>query len=775
MKDRLNLLAVKNSTTNRIYAPDLYRLSKPEDLSAFEKLLDQHPHLQIFDEIEGQLNELIKLKYPEKKLTDQEYRELRNQHLNNSPLHEYGVWAYYPWLERVVHLLDEEEYIEVRTNRNRNKITLEECTILAQKKVGIIGLSVGQSVATTIAMERSFGEIRIADFDILELSNLNRIRTGVYNLSIAKTVAVAREIAEIDPYLKVTCFHEGITPENITQFLTENGKLDVLIDECDGLDVKILCRQNAKELQIPVVMDTSDRGMLDIERFDLEPDRPILHGSIEHLSQDTSKLKGLTNEEKIPYVMAMIGADTMSKRMKASMLEIEQTITTWPQLASSVVLGGAIAGDVCRRIALNQSTSSGRYFVDLADITDPQPESDSAAFESTIKPLSVQRMETLIEQAELPYSSESLDLEENTISTLVEAGAWAPSTANNQPWRWHYTNGKLALFHEESRTDNFGDYNKMGTHISLGAAIENLVLKAAEMELTTDVHSFPIEGTTTLVAICRFKKSIESISESTKELANAIVYRCTNRKYDARQPISEEKLGQLQQVTEETSGAQLHFCTNKEGLSKLAHVIGAADRLRFLHPEGHYNFFTKEIRWTEEENQAKRDGLDLATIDLTAAEVAGLKMASDGKVIELINDWRAGTGFEKMSRKAVECASAIGLITMPSFDHDNYLNGGRAMQRTWLAANQMDLAFQPLMSPAFFFMQIVHGKGAGMPAHMIKELEDLRKVYLDVFTSINQPAEVFVFRLAKTEKVAVRSLRRPVTEILSFGKREEVQ
>src|SRR5690606_3975260 len=141
----------------------------------------------------------------------------------------------------------------------RYKISPEEYNILATKKIGVIGLSVGQSVATTMALERTCGELRIADYDILELSNLNRIRTGVHNLGLLKTINVAREIAEFDPFLKVTCFHEGINENNISEFLLEGGKLDILIDECDGLDIKILCRQKAKELTIPVVMEASDR------------------------------------------------------------------------------------------------------------------------------------------------------------------------------------------------------------------------------------------------------------------------------------------------------------------------------------------------------------------------------------------------------------------------------------------------------------------------------------------------------------------------------------
>ncbi len=115
-------------------------------------------------------------------------------------------------------VLAEKDFIRLRTSRNRYKITQEEQDLLCSKKIGIIGLSVGQSVALSLAMERTFGELRIADFDTLDLSNMNRIRTGLFNLGIKKTWIVAREIAEIDPFLKVVIFDEGITEENKDDF-----------------------------------------------------------------------------------------------------------------------------------------------------------------------------------------------------------------------------------------------------------------------------------------------------------------------------------------------------------------------------------------------------------------------------------------------------------------------------------------------------------------------------------------------------------------------------
>ncbi len=355
-----------DSAQNKAFKPIIFNLK--EDDQDFIKLIESSKNLQIIDEIQSQLEELIKLRNPQLKLTKEELTQKINNHLDERELHQYGVWIYYPWLNKIIHLLDKAEFIEVRTNRNQYKITPQEEELLGTKTIGIIGLSVGKAIALTIAMERICGELIIADFDVIELSNLNRIQTGVQNFGIKKTVVVAREIAEIDPFLKVTCLSDGLTEENMNDFFFPNGKkIDLCIEVCDGLDIKVVTRQRAKEYKIPVVMDTNDNGMIDIERFDLEPERLIFHGLINHL--DSSNINNMkTNEEKIPFIAAIIGIETISERLKKSFCEIGKTITTWPQLASSVVLGGAVTCDVSRRILLNQLHSSGRFFVNLNEL-----------------------------------------------------------------------------------------------------------------------------------------------------------------------------------------------------------------------------------------------------------------------------------------------------------------------------------------------------------------------------------------------------------------------
>lgn len=352
-----------------LYKPIIYNLANPQEKENYKNLLKENLNIQVYDEIEGQLRELIKAENPSIKLNDIDcFNEIKKR-TNNIELSEYGIWVYYPWSYRIVHLLPEEEFINLRTSANRNKITTQERDTLSTKKIGIIGLSVGQSVAVTMALERTCGELRLADFDTLELNNLNRIRTGVHNLGLLKVYSVAREIAEIDPFMKVICYPEGINESNIDNFYTETGKLDAVIDECDGINIKILCRIKAKEFQIPLLMEASDRGTVDVERYDLEPERPIMHGWLEHLTIDFDVLKKLeTNEEKLPYILPIAGFETLSARMRSSLPEIGSTISTWPQLASAVTLGGGIVTDVCRRILLNQFKDSGRYFVDIEEI-----------------------------------------------------------------------------------------------------------------------------------------------------------------------------------------------------------------------------------------------------------------------------------------------------------------------------------------------------------------------------------------------------------------------
>ena len=207
--------------------------------------------------------------------------------------------------------------------------------------------------------------MRLADFDGVELSNLNRVPATVFDLGVNKAVVCARRIAELDPYLPVAVTATGITPQTVGTFLEG---VDIVIEECDSLEAKVLIREAARARRLPVLMATSDRGLLDVERFDIEPSRPILHGLLGDV--DSDQLSNLSNHEKLAHALRLAGAAQVSARMAASLIEVGKTLSTWPQLSSDVALNASVLAEAVRRIGLRERLPSGRVRIDTAAMLD---------------------------------------------------------------------------------------------------------------------------------------------------------------------------------------------------------------------------------------------------------------------------------------------------------------------------------------------------------------------------------------------------------------------
>ncbi len=745
------------------YRPLIFDITQKDDQEAIIALIDDKKPI-IHDEIFAQLRELVENRFPKESLSAQEISFRIAQVLEGKTIKEYGNWMYYPWSNKLVHLLPESAFYEIRTSRNCYKITPPEQAILAQKKVGIVGLSVGQSVALTMAMERSLGEIRLADFDHIDISNLNRIRTPLHHIGVNKAIVTAREIAEIDPYIKVKCFLNGITEQNMEAFFLEGGALDLLIEECDSLDMKVRVREEAKKLRIPVVMDTSDRGMLDVERFDLEPDRPIFHGKIEGLN--TNMLKGLTNAQKVPFMLKMMGISTLSTRGKASLLELNQSIKTWPQLATSVILGGALAGDVSRRILLDQFHDSGRYYIDLQELIADQKVATKASIPTNPYTGWKELISQEIQQISLDKYTGRVTLTNELCEQLLQAAILAPSGGNAQPWHWFSHQNCLFLTYDGDTLGTFLDFDQMGSQIALGAASENIILKAQEIGLSVLVeeqkasNQFPI-----------FLFSFYSLAAKHKatekhpypQLVQTIPLRLTNRLLGERITIETRKIDYLQELIASIPQARLAITQTPKILDQLAQTVAQAERVRYLHPHGHSDLFD-EIRWTAEESEQSKTGIDLRTMEMSNGDIAGLRVAQNWEVIKHLKAWNGGSGFDQLMHKTIDAAAAVACIFMPT--NASFWQGGRAVQRLWLAANQQDISFQPITPITFLFNRLILGEGAELDPQEKKQLENALQAFQHTFPfSYEQEKPIFLFRLSIATNPTIKSYRRNLTEV----------
>jgi molybdopterin/thiamine biosynthesis adenylyltransferase len=254
--------------------------------------------------------------------------------------------------------LDEKLLFEIRTARNLYLISKDEQKRFYNARIAVAGLSVGSHVALTITMTGGSKFLKIADPDEISASNLNRIRTGMHNIGVNKAVAVSRQIYEINPFAKLEVFSEGINEKNIEKFLLK-PKVDLLIEEMDNLYLKIKIREIAKKHKIPVIMatDNGDNIIVDIERYDLKPNYPILHGLVKLASDD---LKNIPPQEIPKYAAKIAGANLATPKMLYSMLEVGKSIYSWPQLGNAATLCGVILTYLARKIISREKIIEGR-------------------------------------------------------------------------------------------------------------------------------------------------------------------------------------------------------------------------------------------------------------------------------------------------------------------------------------------------------------------------------------------------------------------------------
>ena len=110
--------------------------------------------------------------------------------------------------------------------------------------VGVAGLGgLGSNVAIALA-RMGISKLILADFDVVEPSNLNRQQYGIEHIGMAKTDAMAKILANLNPYLQIITHKVILDRNNIPQlFQTAN-----IVVECfDGAEAKAMLIQTVAE------------------------------------------------------------------------------------------------------------------------------------------------------------------------------------------------------------------------------------------------------------------------------------------------------------------------------------------------------------------------------------------------------------------------------------------------------------------------------------------------------------------------------------------------
>jgi len=349
------------------------------------------------------------------------------------------------------------------------------------------------------------------------------------------------------------------------------------------------------------------------------------------------------------------------------------------------------------------------------------------------------------------------------VTKLVEAAICAPSGGNAQPWSFQFKD-TLKLYEREE--PSFLDYEKRATRIGIGAAIENIFIRSQALGLNIEMVGglYPDPFQSRLV--CEFSLKICSTS-TIHELDEMIEKRCTNRHFTKRQKISSEIFNSL--LEDVFPDHQLRIASEPSDLKVLSKVFVNADRLRLLHPEMHADC-CKEMRWTPEEARLTSDGVDIDTLELKWFEKPGLKFLQNHSLLQKIDSVGLGFALGDISRKWINGSSAVGCIhTTASDTPSSWINSGRVMQRVWMKANQMGLAYQPMNILPFIWPRL-DKDGEGLTSEFQAGFTDLQSQFRMIFPSTAEGnyRETHIFRLGIAPPPSIRAYRKPVGFFLEF-------
>lgn len=142
---------------------------------------------------------------------------------------------------------------------------------IKDRAIGIMGIG-GLGSVVAIALARiGVGSLLLADYDVVEPSNLNRQQYFVDQVGMKKTEAMRQNLARVNPYVRVETFDDELTESNIPLVFQ---RVDVLVECFDGPRMKATALRTALT-ELPDIGYVGASGLAGFELNNLITTRKI--------------------------------------------------------------------------------------------------------------------------------------------------------------------------------------------------------------------------------------------------------------------------------------------------------------------------------------------------------------------------------------------------------------------------------------------------------------------------------------------------------------------
>ncbi len=321
-------------------------------------------NIPLVNTIKAQLSEYLEIHTKYHKKTKESFTDFETN-INDSNTEVTGELIFFGWEKKAVfNILDEHMFYELITWRNKEKITNEEQEILATKRIGIIGTSVG-SFTCRILAKLGFKNFNIAEPKNMKPSNAPRMyQDSLRNYSRHKLRPLTESLYEFNPFLNIKPYYDGVNENNIDDFFhINNQKIDILVDAADDGKVKIMMRDYCAENKIPLVTGFDEKGALIIERYD-KPEL-LIESKVTHTIENLEKLKIDSPQEYVYKLLDFFpgGITNISERQKQTLTMINNNSRGgFSQLAWEASLFASYVSKSVLDIALGKPIHGVRLF-----------------------------------------------------------------------------------------------------------------------------------------------------------------------------------------------------------------------------------------------------------------------------------------------------------------------------------------------------------------------------------------------------------------------------
>jgi len=288
---------------------------------------------------------------------------------------------------------------------------------------------------------------------------------------------------------------------------------------------------------------------------------------------------------------------------------------------------------------------------------------------------------------------------QSPIERILDLARWAPSGDNEQPWRFEIVADDHFVVHAHDTRDwCVYDLDGRASQIAVGALLETIAIAASAEGLEARFArrtEAPDEKPLIDVHLSR------AADPAPHRLLPFVTARVTQRRPFGTRPLTDAQKRALEASV--GPGYRVLWIEGPRKRWQMAKLLFRSAYIRLTTREA-WEVHRRTIEWGA---QFSEDRLPDQAIGVDAVTLKIMKWALQRwERVQFLNRYLAGTWPPRIQMDLLPgylCAAHFLIVAdKPLETIDDYIDGGRAVQRFWLTASSLALQFQPEMTPLIF-------------------------------------------------------------------------